>query len=218
MLPRVAYDQFTLDDVKRKLGLTVREVEGAFADVPPIAASAWLTETLQEGSALALSYATEKARSEWIIAPVLLELRRQRRGELAVFSGAEFDVDPTRGLTGFCDWIVTRSPELFAIEAPVIAVVEAKNENFRQGVPQCIAEMYAARIFNERRERPRRFVYGVVTTGDIWRFLRMEGDVVTLDVSAYYLRDLDRVLGVLRAMTAPETSPGVELAAPARDG
>ena len=218
MLPRMAYNQFTLDDVKRKLGLTVREVEGAFADAPPTAPSAWLAETLQEGTALALSYATEKARSEWIIAPVLLEVRRQRRGELAVFSGAEFDVDASRGLTGFCDWIVTRSPELFAIEVPVIAVVEAKNENFRQGVPQCIAEMYAAQLFNVRRERPRRFVYGVVTTGDVWRFLRMEGDVVTIDVSAYYLRELDRVLGVLLSMTAPETTPAEGRTAVARDG
>ncbi len=201
----MAYNQFTLDDIKRTLGLAVQEIEGAFADAPPIAPSAWLAETLREGSALALSYSTEKARSEWIIAPVLLELRRQRRGELAIFSGAEFDVDASRGLTGFCDWIVTRSPELFAIEAPVIAVVEAKNENFRQGVPQCIAEMYAARIFNERSERPMRCVYGVVTTGDVWRFLRLEGDAVTIDVSAYYLREIDRVLGVLLAMTAPQT-------------
>lgn len=45
----------------------------------------------------------------------------------------------------------------------------------------------------------------MVTAGDVWRFLRMEGDVVTIDLSAYYLREIDRVLGVLRAMTAPET-------------
>lgn len=197
----MAYDQFTLDDVKGRLGLTVREREGAFAEVPAVAPSAWLAETLREGSALALSYATEKARSEWIIAPVLLEVRRHHGGAVAVFSGAEFEVDPARGLTGFCDWIVTRSPELFAIEAPAVAVVEAKNENFRQGVPQCIAEMYAAQVFNARRGRPRDAVYGVVTTGDVWRFLRLEGDVATIDVSPYYLREIDRVLGVLVAMT-----------------
>jgi len=197
----MAYNQFTLDDVKQKLGLTVREVEGAFAEVAPAAPSEWLAETLREGTSLALSYATEKARSEWIIAPILLEVRRRHRGGVAVFSGAEFDVDAERGLTGFCDWIVTRSPELFSIEAPVVAVVEAKNENFRQGVPQCIAEMFAARLFNERRKREGRMVYGAVTTGDVWRFLRLEGEVVTIDVSAYYLREIDRVLGVLLSMT-----------------
>ena len=55
----------------------------------------------------------------------------------------------------------------------------------------------------------------MVTAGDVWRFLRMEGDVVTIDLSAYYLREIDRVLGVLRAMTAPETPPVAPVSADA---
>jgi hypothetical protein len=47
----------------------------------------------------------------------------------------------------------------------------------------------------------------VVTAVDVGRFRRMEGDVVTIDLSAYYLREIDRVLVGLRAMTAPETLP-----------
>lgn len=197
----MAYDQFTLDDVKQKLGLSRREVEGLFADVPPAAPSAWLEETLREGASVALAVSTEKARSEWIIAPILLEVRRQRRGELSLFSGTEFNVDESRGLVGFCDWLVARSPEQLAIEAPVVALVEAKNENFRLGVPQCLAEMYAARLFNERRGHPRPAVHGAVTTGNVWRFLRLRGDVAEVDRSEYYLREVDRVLGVLLAMT-----------------
>ncbi len=198
----MAYNQFTLDDVKQKLGLSLREVEGLFADVPPAAPSAWLEETLREGASVALAVSTEKARSEWIIAPILLEVRRQRRGELSLFSGTEFNVDESRGLVGFCDWLVARSPEQLAIEAPVVALVEAKNENFRLGVPQCLAEMYAARLFNERRCHPRPVVHGVVTTGNVWRFLRLRGDVAEVDRSEYYLREVDRILGVLLAMTA----------------
>ncbi len=198
----MAYNQFTLDDVKQKLGLSLREVEGLFADVPPAAPSAWLEETLREGASVALAVSTEKARSEWIIAPILLEVRRQRRGELSLFSGTEFNVDESRGLVGFCDWLVARSPEQLAIEAPVVALVEAKNENFRLGVPQCLAEMYAARLFNERRGHPRPVVHGVVTTGNVWRFLRLRGDVAEVDRSEYYLREVDRILGVLLAMTA----------------
>jgi len=114
----MAYDDFTLDDVKQKLGLSLREVEGLFADVPPAAPSAWLEETLREGASVALAVSTEKARSEWIIAPILLEVRRQRRGQLSLFSGTEFNVDEARGLVGFCDWLVARSPEQLAIEAP----------------------------------------------------------------------------------------------------
>src|SRR5947209_6412995 len=132
----MAYDDFTLDDVKQKLGLSVREAEGIFADVPPSAPSAWLEEALRDGAPLALAVSTEKARSEWIIAPILLEVRRRRRGEVSLFSGASFNVDDARGLMGFCDWIIARSPEQLTIEAPVVAIVEAKNEDFRRGIPQ----------------------------------------------------------------------------------
>ncbi len=198
----MVYNNFTLDDVKQKLGLSLREVEGLFADVPPAVPSAWLEETLREGASVALAVSTEKARSEWIIAPILLEVRRQRRGQLSLFSGTEFNVDEARGLVGFCDWLVARSPEQLAIEAPVVALVEAKNENFRLGVPQCLAEMYAARLFNERRGHPQPVVHGAVTTGNVWRFLRLRGDVAEVDRSEYYLREVDRVLGVLLAMTA----------------
>lgn len=198
----MAYQDFTLDDVKHKLGLTVRESEGLFTDVAPCAPSAWLEETLREGAPLALAVSTEKARSEWIIAPILLEVRRRRRGELSLFSGASFNVDDTRGLSGFCDWLIARSPEQLAIEAPVVAIVEAKNEDFRRGIPQCISEMFAAQLFNERRGTARPLTHGVVTTGNVWRFLRLGGAVVEIDMTELHMHQLDRVLGVLLAMTA----------------
>ncbi|GCL35647.1 MAG: hypothetical protein ACKO9I_12000 [Sphaerospermopsis kisseleviana] len=53
------------------------------------------------------------------------------------------------------------------INAPVILVVEAKNENIKGGLGQCIAEMYAAKLFNEREENEITEIYGVVTTGEI---------------------------------------------------
>lgn len=197
----MGYENFTLEDVKQKLGLAVREVEGIFADIPGVAPSPWLQETLRESAPLALAFPTEKARSEWIISPILVEVRRQRRGGLSLFSGASFNVDDARGLVGYCDWIIARSPELLSIEAPVVAVVEAKNEDFRRGVPQCIAEMYAAQLFNERRGKPRPATYGAVTTGNIWRFLRLRDGVAEVDLAELYMHQIDRILGVLLAMT-----------------
>ncbi|MFO0760861.1 MAG: hypothetical protein U0359_30570 [Byssovorax sp.] len=196
----MAYNQFSLEDVKQRLGVALRDQADLFAGVEPVEPSALLRETLQDAAPIALAFSTEKARSELIIAPILLEVRRRHRGSIALFSGAELNIDESRGLTGYCDWLLARSPEQFAIEAPVLAVVEAKNENLRQGVPQCIAEMVGAQIFNERRGS-RRVVFGAVTTGDVWRFLRLQGEQVDLDLTTYYLRELDRVLGVLVAMT-----------------
>lgn len=196
----MAYNQFTLDEVKQRLGVTVREEPALFARVTPVPVSALLREYLQDAAPLALAFSTEKARSEMIIAPILLEVRRQRKGEVSLFSGAEFSVDPERGLAGFCDYLLSLSREQLSIEAPVVAVVEAKNENLRLGTPQCIAEMVAARIFNERRERPLAEVYGAVTTGDVWRFLRMRGATVEIDMTAYYLRDVELIVAVLLQM------------------
>ncbi|MFO0605589.1 MAG: hypothetical protein U0324_20575 [Polyangiales bacterium] len=197
----MSYDAFTLDQLKRDFSLAVVERTDVFAQVAPVAVSQHLREALAEGAPLAFVLSTEKARSELVIAPVLMEVRRQRKGALGLFSGAEFAVDPARGLTGFCDFLLSLSPEQLSIEAPVVAVVEAKNENLRGGVAQCIAEMVAAQAFNAARERVGTPVFGAVTTGSSWMFLRLDGQRVTIDLTEYYLREVDRVVGILVEMT-----------------
>ena len=166
--------------------------------------SAQLRDALAEGAPLAFAISTEKARSEMIIAPVLMEVRRQRRGTTSLFSGTDFTVDAARGLSGFCDFLFSRSSEQLAIEAPVVAIVEAKNENMRAGVPQCIAEMVAAQIFNGAHERSGERIYGAVTTGSNWLFMRLEEQRVTVDLTEYFLRDVERIVGILAAMTSGE--------------
>lgn len=198
----MAYDQFTLDDVKQKLGVSVRETVDLYAAVPPVEPSAALVEQLRENVPLALAIGTEKARSEFIIAPVLLEVRRRRGGAVSLFSGTEFTVDASKGLVGFCDWLLARSPEQLTVEAPVVAIVEAKNENIRAGIAQCLAELVAARMFNANRGHPMPVVHGAVTTGDLWRFLRLRDDGAEVDLSQHHIQHVDRILGVLLAMTA----------------
>ncbi len=196
----MAYNQFSLDDVKQKLGVTLRETVDLFGGVPSVVPSSLLQETLRDAAPIALAVSTEKSRSEMIIAPILLEVRRRHKGLVSLFSGTEFNVDEARGLVGYCDWLMTRSPEQLAIEAPVLAVVEAKNENLRQGVAQCVAEMVAAQSFNAQRGQDR-VVHGAITTGDVWRFLRLRGTQVEIDLTMYYLHELEKVLGILIAMT-----------------
>ncbi len=198
----MAYIDFTLDDVKQKLGVSVRETVDLYAAVPPVEPSAALVEQLRENVPLALAIGTEKARSEFIIAPVLLEVRRRRGGAVSLFSGTEFSVDASKGLVGFCDWLLARSPEQLTVEAPVVAIVEAKNENIRAGIAQCLAELVAARTFNAHRGHPMPVVHGAVTTGDLWRFLRLQDDGAEVDLSQHHIQHVDRILGVLLAMTA----------------
>lgn len=196
----MAYNTFTLEQLKRDFELSVVETTDAFADVAPVSVSAQLRDALADGAPLALAISTEKARSEMIIAPVLMEVRRQLKGSIGLFSGTDFTVDAARGLSGFCDFLLSRSPEQLTLEAPVLAVVEAKNENMRAGISQCLAELVAAQIFNEGRGRPRAAVYGAVTTGSNWLFLRLSGQRASIDLTEYYLSDVGRIVGILVAM------------------
>ncbi len=197
----MAYSEFTLRLLKDRFGITVTDADDLFADVPPLPASDFFRTLLVRHLPIARGQGTEKARSEMIIAPLLVELREQAGHEIAVFSGVEMSADPTLGLYGFCDFLVSRSPSLLAVTAPILAVVEAKREDLTAGVAQCIAEMYAAALLNARDGEPREALYGAVTSGTNWRFLRLRGQHAEADLAEYFIEDVDKILGILRFMT-----------------
>lgn len=198
----MSFKDFSLPDVIARLGLQVTE-RNLFADTPPRPPSPWLTSILDETLSLALSLGNEKARSELLIAPVLVEVRRLCQHRVSLFSGVELNVDDARGLVGVCDFLLSRSPEQLLLRAPVLAVVQAKQENIKGGLGQCAAEMVAAQVFNAREGTGVAAVHGAVTTGDMWRFLRLEGAALTIDTEQYPIARVERVLGVLMAIVAP---------------
>jgi hypothetical protein len=195
----MSFKDFSLVDIPRKLGITIKE-RSLFGDVNERQPSPWLEETLKETTNLALSLGNEKARSELLIAPILLEVRRALGHRISFFSGIDMFIDESRGLTGTCDFILSRSPEQLLLRAPVVAVVEAKQENIKGGLGQCAAEMVASSAFNESEGHPVSTVYGAVTTGDIWRFLSLSEKALTIDTDTYPIGQIDKILGILCAM------------------
>ncbi|MGL5059166.1 MAG: hypothetical protein ACRC62_04215 [Microcoleus sp.] len=193
----MSYSDFSLEKVKRTFELTTLETVDLFQDVPELECSALLTEILRYNVPLALASNSEKARSEMIISPILIDLRRQLRERINLFSGIEFDVDSEKGLNGVCDFIISNSPEILFVSVPVITIVEAKKENITAGLGQCVAEMLAARIFNERAGNEIPTIYGAVTTGSIWKFMELDGSVLSIDLTEYYLKDVNKILGIL---------------------
>jgi hypothetical protein len=191
----MVYSDFTLDQIE-ELGITLDESQRLFAEIDPVAPSAWLRQTLDTFLPMATAVNSEKVRSEFIIAPILGEVK-QRSGEpVSLFSGKEFTVDPAKGLTGYCDFLLSRSPEQMAVRAPVVAIVEAKKEDLITGVAQCIAEMVAAQMFNAKRDRPLAHIYGAVTSGTNWRFLRLSGSTAHVDRDEYYIDRVDQIIGI----------------------
>jgi hypothetical protein len=174
-----------------------------FAAVPDAQPGESLQQTLRDWAPAALAMNTEKARSEMIIAPILMEVVQQSGRSLNLFSGIDFDVDRDQGLNGACDFLLTRSHERFYLRQPVIAVVEAKREDIVAGLGQCVAALVAAQIFNARSEEgPNGPVHGAVTTGNIWRFLRLEGSSVLIDRPEYHMHQLAKILGILLSVAA----------------
>jgi hypothetical protein len=202
----MAYSNFSLSKVKADFNLTINETTDLFSQVLPVAASDYLKLTLKEHLPLVNAINTEKARSELVIMPVLIEVRRYLNYQASLFSGSEFNVDAARGLEGRCDFILTRSPEQYYISRPVITIVEAKNENIKAGLGQCIATMLAADLFNQQENTPEEVIYGAVTTGTDWKFLKLVGSKVYIDQSDYYIKEIDKILGIFASTLMPETA------------
>ncbi|MEA5507411.1 hypothetical protein VB735_30835 [Halotia wernerae UHCC 0503] len=193
----MAYSDFTLSKFKKSFNINIDEENDLFANVEPVLISDKLTANLEETTELALAINTEKARSEMIITPILLEVRRKANYQISLFSGTEFNVDAGKGLNGYCDFILSRSKEQLTINAPVMIIVEAKNENIKGGLGQCMAAMLAAQIFNQEEGNEIKTIYGAVTTGDIWKFLKLEDTDLFVDLNNYYIKELNKILGIL---------------------
>jgi hypothetical protein len=193
----MAYSDFSLASVKKALNLTISPRQDLFSGVPALEGSNHLTETLAYNVPFALASNTEKSRSEMIITPILLELTKQFPDRISLFSGVDFTVDSDLGLNGSCDFLISRSVEFLIVSAPAILIVEAKKENINAGLGECVAEMYAAQLFNEREGNQISRIYGVVTTGQIWKFLMLEGQSAQIDLLEYFLNQVDKILGIL---------------------
>jgi hypothetical protein len=193
----MSYSNFkTLDDITQKLDVTIVSNDSLFKEVIELNTSSALMAILEETIPLALNINTEKARSEFIIAPVMVEIRRLLHRKVSIFSGIEFSVDETRDLNGFCDFLLSYSPNQAFLQVPVVCLVEAKNDNMKSGYAQCMAEMVAAQIYNAQRNYPINWILGVVTTGTNWRFLQLEGKLIRIDFDEYLISQIGKILGI----------------------
>src|SRR5947209_1239860 len=194
----MAYTEFTLESVEASFGLSARPGE-LFPGLSPVAVPAWLQDLLERGHQVA-ALVSEKARSEFLVAPVLLAAREFAQGDLAIYSGQRLDVDPERGLVGECDYILALTPPVPRLRAPLVTVLEAKKNDIEAGLGPCVAQMVGARVFNERSGQPCARLFGCVTTGEVWQFLRLEASDVIIDRTRVFIDNVGGILAVLRAI------------------
>jgi len=190
------YTDFSLESVAATLGVTALR-DDLFPGLAPLVIPTWLGEMLERGTRQVLL--SEKARSEFLVVPILLACQELSPLSIAIYSGQRLDVDPGRGLIGECDFILADSPMLPGLQAPLMMIVEAKKNDVEGGIWQCIAQMVGARVFNERTGRSIDEVFGCVTNGEAWQFLRLIGPHAAIDRRRYYI---DNVGGILAALLA----------------
>ena len=200
----MAYSNFTFDSVREMFALEAVQTIGLFSCIEPVDPTPLLTSVLARKVPLAVAIGTEKARSELIIADVLVELCEHFERRISLFSGIDFNVDEENGLVGVCDFVISLSPLQESLEAPLIVLVEAKNVDVKQGIGQCVAEMLAAQRFNAKKGNDIPRVYGASTTGTEWRFLKLEGQTLYLDMGVYSIDRCDKLLGILASMVKQE--------------
>jgi hypothetical protein len=191
------YSDFTLEKVKKAFNLTEKRVR-LFENVTKIESSDWLKETFDVTLELALSSSSEKARSEFIVVPILVEMEKRNKKAFAIYSGNRLDVNEEKGLNGECDFILSRGPVASTIQAPIFSLVEAKKNDIQAGLGQCIAQMVGANLFNQKEENGISSIYGCVTTGENWQFLQLENDIIFMDINRYYINDVNTLLGIFQ--------------------
>jgi hypothetical protein len=193
----MAYSDFTLRTVQQKFEITEQRRK-LFQEIEAVSPSAWLLATLAKSRKLVID--TEKARSELLVTPILLECIEITSNPFAYYSGQNFDVDSSKGLTGECDFILTQGQAYQTIHRPILMMMEAKKGVIEDGLGQCAAQMVGAQYFNQNEIAPTEIapIYGCITTGEIWCFLRLENKSLTIDSDRYYIDSLPNVLGVMK--------------------
>ena len=196
----MAYSSFkTLKEIEVAFGVKNQRVS-LFRDVVPCE----MSEDLKKAILLAqeLPIKSEKARSELIVTPILLEVRNLNHKVFTIYSGDNLNVDETRGLNGECDFIIAKDTGSFEVSYPIIQLVEAKKNDVEIGLPQCAAQMIGAKIWNDKNNASLSVMYGCVTTGDDWLFLKLTDDMLFIDVKKYYLGNIAELLGVFQQVIA----------------
>ena len=190
----MSYSDFTMDMVRRGFGITVRD-HVLFEPVSDLVPSPWLRESLQKGSGPA--FISEKARGEFIVAPILIECRERMQNRVNIFSGIRLDVDPGKGLTGQCDFVLARTASALVLQSPLMLILEAKKHDIEEGASQCAAQLLGACQYNERDGRPLPYIYGCVTNGDSWLFLRLQGKDLQVHPERFTIKEVSKILGFL---------------------
>ncbi len=189
----MAYTDFTFADLKAKFGLQYNS-KPFFPNIPFVKPSEFLLQQLALAENFVLR--TEKMKSEYLIVPVLSFVKMRNQESVQLFSGENLPADRKQRLNGEVDYIWVGEGNAPELQEPIISVCEAKKGSIEDSLAQCAAQMYGARVFNQKKENKIIDIYGCVSTGIEWQFMKLEGQTIWKDMRIYTLSNLPELLGV----------------------
>ncbi len=189
------YSKFTLDLIEKRFGIQ-NQVKILFENIQKVVPSEWLKNSLEIAQELPVK--SEKAKSETIVFPILVEIRNTNNKFFTIHSGDNLSADTQQELEGECDFILAKDTGTFNINFPIFQLLEAKKNDTDVGVPQCAAQMIGARVFNENKGIILDKIYGCVTTGKEWLFMKLEEKTIFIDKKTYSLENIEELLGVFQ--------------------
>ena len=192
----MTYEDLSFQDFRKEFGYENR-IQKLFSSVKSIKPSNRLVNDIEEAKTFPLH--TKKAKSEWIIVPILKELQRINADFLTIYSGEPLNADFENGLNGVCDFIISKDIKTYTISYPLILIVEAPKGDIDLGITQCAAQMIGAKVYNEQQGTPIDIIYGCVTNANDWVFLQLT-DKIIIDNEVYYLGKLDELLGIFQTI------------------
>jgi hypothetical protein len=191
------YNKFKLLEVIEKFNLVYTE-ENLFIQAKPLKISETWQKVLETGMELALPFGSEDARKSGIVYPILMDLRERNNKEVMVYAGLSLNADSKLGLNGECDFILAMTKNTKIIAPPIFTMVEAERHDFELGQGQCAAQMVGAKLYNEKHKSAEKVIYGCVTTGLGWQFMKLDKQNIVLDTQTYTLEKIDQIVGIFQ--------------------
>ena len=134
---------------------------------------------------------------ETLIYPILREVWKPYLDIFNIWSRALVKLNVH--IKGYPDYLIAKRSALSAVvfEKPLLAVVEAKKDDFSGAWGQCLYEMYAIQQLNEDKSMP---VYGITSSGLIWQFGKLEGNTFTQYSTIFTISDIDQLFSGLKTL------------------
>ncbi|MBD2093268.1 hypothetical protein H6F67_25825 [Microcoleus sp. FACHB-1515] len=184
-----AFSKFRLDEAYKQLNLTqLTSWKIKFNPVPPSDAFQTHLDRLQ-----VFDVGRSEEGKKLIIDAILIEALQPFK-RLKFWKGATLESEVAHGAA---DYLMTENRGYF--EAPFLCIVEAKKDDFEQGLAQCLVEMQACLWSNQAIDRTID-VFGIVTSGEGWKFYRLDLAGAVHETLLYSVSDTNSILGILHSI------------------